>query len=229
MTNTLNINYSALNDPSRLCVVWYKFRHGNESVISWAEFLKMWKTETRRCFIRSVGVFSSLLLAVKVQKSNHHHWDQSGNYCHPPHASHSKTWSSPSHPHNQQDHCKCKLSLVTALLLARHHSRSPFFSMIVKSFFPRGLPQHWFLSFVACSNGAAVDDEFRAYCTSLLIRVSFQLWWVVASPLPPQPPQASAARVATRYPAPSFPSLPPALGAPPARGGTERRTTRAHV
>lgn len=95
--------------------------------------------------------------------------------------------------------------------------------------FSRGLPQHWFLSFVACSNGAAVDDEFRAYCTSLLIRVSFQLWWVVASPLPPQPPQASAARVATRYPAPSFPSLPPALGAPPARGGTERRTTRAHV
>eukprot|EP00064_Thunnus_orientalis_P002212 superscaffoldBa00000154_g2219 len=44
---------------------------------------------------------------VKVQKSNHHHWDQSSNYCHPPHASHSKTWSSPSHPHNQQDHCKC--------------------------------------------------------------------------------------------------------------------------
>ncbi|XP_035988669.1 glutamate receptor-interacting protein 2 isoform X1 [Fundulus heteroclitus] len=43
---------------------------------------------------------------VKVQKSNHHHWDQSANYCHPPHASHSKTWSSPSHPHNQQDHCK---------------------------------------------------------------------------------------------------------------------------
>uniref|UniRef100_A0A8C2X3F4 Glutamate receptor interacting protein 2 n=1 Tax=Cyclopterus lumpus TaxID=8103 RepID=A0A8C2X3F4_CYCLU len=51
---------------------------------------------------------------VKVQKSNHHHWDQSGNYCHPPHANHGKTWSSPSHPHNQQDHCKCKLSHVTA-------------------------------------------------------------------------------------------------------------------
>ncbi|XP_063319209.1 glutamate receptor-interacting protein 2-like isoform X2 [Pelmatolapia mariae] len=47
---------------------------------------------------------------VKVQKSNHHHWDQSGNYCHPPHASHSKTWSSPSHPHNQQDHCKSLVS-----------------------------------------------------------------------------------------------------------------------
>uniref|UniRef100_A0A667ZT81 Glutamate receptor interacting protein 2a n=1 Tax=Myripristis murdjan TaxID=586833 RepID=A0A667ZT81_9TELE len=39
------------------------------------------------------------------------------NYCHPPHASHGKTWSSPSHPHNQQDHCKCKLSLLTALRL----------------------------------------------------------------------------------------------------------------
>ncbi|XP_056131298.1 glutamate receptor-interacting protein 2-like [Lampris incognitus] len=46
---------------------------------------------------------------VKVQKSNHHHWDQSSNYCHPPHAS-SKTWSSPSHPHNQQDHCKSLVS-----------------------------------------------------------------------------------------------------------------------
>ncbi|XP_040008159.1 glutamate receptor-interacting protein 2-like [Xiphias gladius] len=47
---------------------------------------------------------------VKVQKSNYHHWDQSSNYCHPPHASHSKTWSSPSHPHNQQDHCKSLVS-----------------------------------------------------------------------------------------------------------------------
>ncbi|XP_032377797.1 glutamate receptor-interacting protein 2 isoform X6 [Etheostoma spectabile] len=47
---------------------------------------------------------------VKVQKSNHHHWDQSSNYCHPPHASHCKTWSSPSHPHNQQDHCKSLVS-----------------------------------------------------------------------------------------------------------------------
>ncbi|XP_044067762.1 glutamate receptor-interacting protein 2-like isoform X1 [Siniperca chuatsi] len=47
---------------------------------------------------------------VKVQKSNHHHWDQSSNYCHPPHASQSKTWSSPSHPHNQQDHCKSLVS-----------------------------------------------------------------------------------------------------------------------
>ncbi|TNM86951.1 hypothetical protein fugu_007181 [Takifugu bimaculatus] len=45
---------------------------------------------------------------VRVQKSNHQ-WDQSGGgggCCHPPHASHSKTWSSPNHPHNQQDHCK---------------------------------------------------------------------------------------------------------------------------
>ncbi|CAL1605633.1 unnamed protein product [Knipowitschia caucasica] len=42
---------------------------------------------------------------VKVQKSSHHHhWDQ--GYCHPPHVSHSKTWSSPSHPHNQPDLCK---------------------------------------------------------------------------------------------------------------------------
>ncbi|XP_034732243.1 glutamate receptor-interacting protein 2-like isoform X2 [Etheostoma cragini] len=47
---------------------------------------------------------------VKVQKSNHHHWDQSSNYCHPPHGSHCKTWSSPSHPHNQQDHCKSLVS-----------------------------------------------------------------------------------------------------------------------
>ncbi|XP_043984107.1 glutamate receptor-interacting protein 2-like isoform X2 [Gambusia affinis] len=47
---------------------------------------------------------------VKVQKSNHHHWDQSSNYCHPPHVGHSKTWSSPSHPHNQQDHCKSAVS-----------------------------------------------------------------------------------------------------------------------
>lgn len=94
--------------------------------------------------LHSVDALSSLLLAVKVQKSNHHHWDQSSNYCHPPHASHSKTWSSPSHPHNQQDHCKCKLSLVTALLLARHHSRSLFFSMIVKSFFQEVYPNTGF-------------------------------------------------------------------------------------
>nr|XP_020463725.1 glutamate receptor-interacting protein 2-like [Monopterus albus] len=47
---------------------------------------------------------------VKVQKSNHHHWDQSSNYCHAPHGSHSKTWSSPSHPHNQQDLCKSLVS-----------------------------------------------------------------------------------------------------------------------
>ncbi|XP_068184726.1 glutamate receptor-interacting protein 2 isoform X2 [Antennarius striatus] len=46
---------------------------------------------------------------VKVQKSNHH-WDQSSSYCQPPHASHSKTWSSPSHPHNQHDYCKSLVS-----------------------------------------------------------------------------------------------------------------------
>ncbi|KAM3871614.1 glutamate receptor-interacting protein 2-like [Diretmus argenteus] len=45
---------------------------------------------------------------VKVHKSNHHHWDQSSNYCHPPHAS--KTWNSPNHPHNQQDQCKSLVS-----------------------------------------------------------------------------------------------------------------------
>ncbi|CAG11292.1 unnamed protein product, partial [Tetraodon nigroviridis] len=44
---------------------------------------------------------------VKVQKSNHQ-WEQS--YCHPPHGSHSRTWSSPSHPHNQQDPCKSLVS-----------------------------------------------------------------------------------------------------------------------
>ncbi|KAM8863586.1 glutamate receptor-interacting protein 2-like isoform 2-T2 [Spinachia spinachia] len=43
---------------------------------------------------------------VKVQKSNHHLWDQSTNYCPPPRGSHGKTWSSPSLPHKQQDHCK---------------------------------------------------------------------------------------------------------------------------
>ncbi|MEQ2219006.1 hypothetical protein XENOCAPTIV_011239 [Xenoophorus captivus] len=52
----------------------------------------------------------SLAPKFKVQKSNHHHWEQSSNYCHPPHASHSKTWSSPSHPHNQQDPCKSAVS-----------------------------------------------------------------------------------------------------------------------
>ncbi|XP_037121703.1 glutamate receptor-interacting protein 2-like isoform X3 [Syngnathus acus] len=47
---------------------------------------------------------------VKVQKSSHHHWDQSSNFCLPPHGSLGKTWSSPSHPHNQQDHCKSLVS-----------------------------------------------------------------------------------------------------------------------
>lgn len=156
--------------------------------------------------------------AVKVQKSNHHHWDQSSNYCHPPHASHSKTWSSPSHPHNQQDHCKCKLSFVTALLLARHHSRSLFFNLIVESFwftFPR------VYAAMFCSSCTAFS--YMKCC------VSFQLWSVVASPLPPQPRQASAVRGAIHYPAPSLPLPPPALAAPLARGGTGRRTTRAHV
>ncbi|CAL8367803.1 unnamed protein product [Lota lota] len=51
---------------------------------------------------------------VKVQKSNHHHWDQS--YCPPPpllppqHTGHGKPWSSPSHAHNHKDHCKSLVS-----------------------------------------------------------------------------------------------------------------------
>ncbi|XP_051913738.1 glutamate receptor-interacting protein 2-like isoform X2 [Hippocampus zosterae] len=43
---------------------------------------------------------------VKVQKSSHHHWDQSGNVAPAQHASHGRTWSSPSHPRKRQDHCK---------------------------------------------------------------------------------------------------------------------------
>ncbi|XP_029477384.1 glutamate receptor-interacting protein 2a isoform X1 [Oncorhynchus nerka] len=39
---------------------------------------------------------------VKVEKSNLHHWDPTVNYSH---TQHCKTWSSPSHPLNQQDHC----------------------------------------------------------------------------------------------------------------------------
>lgn len=105
-------------------MVRYKFRHGNEGMISWVEFRKVHKWRSR--FGLCNGSACLCAAAVKVQKSNHHHWDQSSNYCHPPHASHSKTWSSPSHPHNQQDHCKCKLSLMTALLLARRHGRSLF-------------------------------------------------------------------------------------------------------
>ena len=97
--------------------------------------------------------------AVKVQKSNHHHWDQSSsNYCHPPHASHSKTWSSPSHPHNQQDHCKCKLSLVTAVLLARHHSRSLFSPARLFHLIPPTLLPHLFCCLFPglCAAAAAV-------------------------------------------------------------------------
>lgn len=74
-------------------------------------------------------------------------------------------------------------------------------------------------------------------CTKLLCfvlffhedNVSFQLWWVGAFLPPPQPHRASAARAATRCPAPQFLSLPSALVAPLARGGTGRRITRAHV
>lgn len=108
----------------RHCVAWYKFRRGHESMISWVEFRKSAQQRSRFGLYNGSACLRNA--AVKVQKSNHHHWDQSSNYCHPPHASHGKTWSSPSHPHNQQDHCKCKLSLMTALLLAIHHTRSLF-------------------------------------------------------------------------------------------------------
>ncbi|XP_056279545.1 glutamate receptor-interacting protein 2 isoform X2 [Pseudoliparis swirei] len=47
---------------------------------------------------------------VKVQKSSHHPWDQSGNYCHPPHPPHGKTWSSPSRPPAQRDLCTSLVS-----------------------------------------------------------------------------------------------------------------------
>lgn len=107
----------------------YKFRHGNESMISWVEFRKSAQQRSRFGLYNGSACLRNA--AVKVQKSNHHHWDQSSNYCHPPHASHSKTWSSPSHPHNQQDHCKCKLSLMTALLLARQ----PFSSALLLNLF----------------------------------------------------------------------------------------------
>lgn len=92
------------------------------------------------CFFL-MDLLASFNAAVKVQKSNNHHWDPSSNYCHPPHGSHSKTWSSPSHPHNQQDHCKCKLSLMTAPLLARHGGgRSLFPSLLrLRSIFFREL------------------------------------------------------------------------------------------
>ncbi|XP_038863429.1 glutamate receptor-interacting protein 2-like [Salvelinus namaycush] len=40
---------------------------------------------------------------VKVQKSNLHHWEPTANYSH---TQHCKTWISPSHQLNQQDHCK---------------------------------------------------------------------------------------------------------------------------
>lgn len=122
--------------------------------------------------------------AVKVQKSNHHHWDQSSNYCHPPHASHGKTWSSPSHPHNQQDHCKCKLSLMTALLLARHHRSSLFvffFSTFVKSF-PRGLLQHpYHIPLLGCMfpwvHAAAVDMAEMSCLKCFALMVS-AFWYV---------------------------------------------------
>lgn len=142
---------------SRHCMVWYKFRHGNESMISWVEFGKVHKWRSRFGLYNKSACLCAA--AVKVQKSNHHHWDPSSNYCHPPHASHSKTWSSPSHPHNQQDHCKCKLSLMTALLLARHRGRSLFLLLnLFQEVYSNTLTT--FLSLAACSPwvyAAAVD------------------------------------------------------------------------
>uniref|UniRef100_A0A8C7G488 Glutamate receptor interacting protein 2a n=1 Tax=Oncorhynchus kisutch TaxID=8019 RepID=A0A8C7G488_ONCKI len=46
---------------------------------------------------------------VKVEKSNLHHWDPTVNYSH---TQHCKTWSSPSHPLNQQDHLSLASSSV---------------------------------------------------------------------------------------------------------------------
>lgn len=201
----------------------------------------------------SDGCSRFLNAAVKVQKSNNLHWDSGSNYCHPPHGSHSKTWSSPSHPHNQQDHCKCKLSLMTAPLLARHGGgRSLFFSLpsctFVQSFseITSTLSPPLYLApsaqrARACATDRLLSKWLMCHASSALLPwlcepfdtcklyVSFQLWWVVASPLPPQPPQASAAKAATLCPVPSLPWLQPAPAAPPARGGTGRRTTRAHV
>lgn len=142
MTKTLNITYSAWNYPSGSARRGSNLDVGYEWSISWVEFRKSTTAEMTWLWFILMDADFLLAAAVKVQKSNHHHWDQSSNYCHPPHASHSKTWSSPSHPHNQQDHCKCKLSLVTALLLpATRHSRSLSFCTIVKSFSERFTPK----------------------------------------------------------------------------------------
>lgn len=58
-------------------------------------------------------LFCFIVAAVKVEKSNLHHWDPTVNYSH---TQHCKTWSSPSHQLNQQDHCKRKLECVNMLL-----------------------------------------------------------------------------------------------------------------
>lgn len=170
--------------------------------------------------------FVQLADAVKVQKSNHHPWDQSSNYCNPPHASYSKTWSSPSHPHNQQDLCKCKLSHVTALLLASLFSRNP-------SPPPPSARLLNLYSWCFASRWLSFAVPAFIICFVLFFfhedNVSFQLWWVGAFLPPPQPHRASAAKAATRCPAPQLLSLPSVLVAPLARRGTGRRTTRAHV
>lgn len=142
MPRTLNINYASLNDPAG--AVWCgpnldMSLKCDRVLVFWTGF-----KSTVHCFFNS-PVFL-LADAVKVQKSNHHPWDQSSNYCHSPHASYSKTWSSPSHPHSQQDLCRCKLSHVTALLLlllARLFNRSLFSSAQEFNQFPWRLHRCW--------------------------------------------------------------------------------------
>uniref|UniRef100_A0AAZ3QK94 PDZ domain-containing protein n=1 Tax=Oncorhynchus tshawytscha TaxID=74940 RepID=A0AAZ3QK94_ONCTS len=74
---------------------------------------------------------------VKVQKSNLQHWEPTANYSH---TQHCKTWSSPSHQLNQQDHCKCKLECLTpSLLFTLEHSlslslSSALFTLTIYSF-----------------------------------------------------------------------------------------------
>lgn len=119
----------------------------------------------RSLFIFLMALLACFIAAVKVQKSNNHHWDPSSNYCHPPHGSHSKTWSSPSHPHNQQDHCKCKLSLMTAPLLARHGGGRSLFLFLSFCTFVRSFSES-FTSTLAASLYLAPSSP-RACATDL--------------------------------------------------------------
>lgn len=125
------------------------------------------------CFLRSLFIFLTALLAsftaaVKVQKSNNHHWDPSGNYCLPPHGSHSKTWSSPSHPHNQQDHCKCKLSLMTAPLLARHGGGRSLFPFLPSCTFVGPFSESFTPTLAACARAADLTAVHAANVSCLM-------------------------------------------------------------